>query len=158
MNIRIEKTNTTNTLVTTFLALENLKLYLSLRCGPKMKEFYNQNKESFTETFIRDYTNSLSENGVIYAAYIDNTIQGAGYINEDNYLNSLFVSEEYRNMGIGSSILERLIDECIKLGAIRVDANLDAITLYERFNFEKVQGVNNKHSVSMELKERKNGK
>ena len=158
MNIRIEKTDKTNTLATTFLALEVLKLYLELRCGPRFKAFYEQNKNKFTEAFIRDYTNSLNENGIIYVAYIDDVIQGAGYIKENNYLESLFVSEEFRNMGIGSSILERLIDDCIKFGAIRVDANLKAVSLYERFSFEKVQDFNRKDSVSMELKERKNGK
>lgn len=158
MNIKIKKTDTTNMEAVDFLAFENLKLFLKVSNNPNIKRLYESNhKEVFIETFISKYKETLN-GGTIYTAHIEDKIIGVAYIKDNNYLESLFVSEEYRNIGIGSKLLKTLIEECSKLGAIRVDANLEAVSLYERFDFKRVDGQIKARVVPMELGEIKHGK
>jgi len=160
MNIRIERTDNKNNEVIEFLSEESLKLFLEL--NPKYKELYNDVEHDYREIirsyYIIEHKKTFSDDGNIYVAYNNDNIVGAGYIEKNNYLNSLFVKEEFRNMGIGTKILERLISECSKYGIISVDARIDAISLYKRIGFHQVEGKSNKAYIPMELGEMTNGK
>jgi len=57
--------------------------------------------------------------------------------NKDLYLEDLFVSPEARGQGVGRSLIEALIDLCLKAGGSKVHwqthhGNKDAIALYEK--------------------------
>lgn len=160
MNIRVEKTNNKNNDVITFLSEESLKLFLEL--NPKFKELYNDVTHNYKEIirnhYIIEHKKTIQEDGNIYVAYNENNIVGVGYIENDNYLKSLFVKEEFRNMGIGTKILEKLISECSKNGIISVNARIGAISLYERLGFTRTESDENNVYVPMELGEKTNGK
>lgn len=157
MNIKIEKVDINNTEVLTFLALENLKMFLELR--PNIKSIYESGaREILISSFIEEFKkDTLDKVNMIYAAFMDEKIVGAIQINNDGYLSSLFVLEEYRNQKIGSLLLERLIKECNDFDVIRVDANIRAISLYERFNFRKMDTIKDA-SIPMELERSQYGK
>ena len=76
MNIKIEKTDTTNIEAINFLAFENLKLYLKVNNNPNVKRLYESRKDIFAETFISKYKETLNS-GTIYVAYIEDKIQEA---------------------------------------------------------------------------------
>ena len=157
MNIRIEKIDNKNSEAIDFLVEENLKLFLEL--NPKFKELYNDKNHSYKETirsnYIPAYKKNIKDNGKIYVAYKENDIIGIGYIEKDNYLSFLFIKEEFRNMGIGTMILERLISECSKFGDIKTDAKTDSISLFERLSFYQVEGESNEAYIPMELRRKR---
>lgn len=151
MNIKIEKCDNDNEKALIFLSKESLKLYLEL--NPQYKAIYEgELKDLITATFIEKYISlESSKVSAIYTASVDGEIVGAIQLNNDNYLSSLFVSEEYQRNGIGTRLLERLIKECNNLDVIRADARIKAISLYEKFSFHRVAGKENAAFVPMEL-------
>lgn len=149
VDMKIKRVNKEDSKVIDFLIEESLGLYLqlypeslSLWNGPYHDELMQDSRKEFIET--------ISKDAIIYASYDKNIIIGCGFIDETGYLNSLFVKEEYRNQKIGTKILERLIQASRDFDIIRVDARLEAVSLYERFSFQKT-GSKNKYSVPMQL-------
>lgn len=90
------------------------------------------------------------EDAIIFVAEVDETVVGYiyGYVQSDNkikieleaYIESLFVEEEYRNQGIGQSLINSFIVSAKKRGVkyIFIEnkmANETARFLYEKLNF-----------------------
>ena len=159
MNLRIEKIHPSNDEACVFIATEYLKMFLEL--NPGAEEFYNNGKigERLTKNFINDYiTEDIASDTIIYIAFIDDEMVGALQFDRDNHLSCLFVKEEYRNRFIGSQLLERLINDFDGFGIIKVDARIEACSLYERFSFKRIPNCGTKHFVPMELEMKKSGK
>ena len=137
-----------------FLIQEELKLILEL--NPE----YSSEYESIKKFYINEtYDFYQKRKGTLYTARVQEKIIGIGYMTEDGYLASLFVKEEYRNLGIGSKILKTMLEESSQKTMIRVDARRKAMTLYKRFHFqEDVVGLSKKEFVPMELDRRVYGK
>lgn len=143
--------------VTSFLIDEQYDLLLELNPSNRLlkSEYYkNINLEVDKKILIK----KINSDSVVYAAYEDEDIIGAGFIDETGYLDSLYVKEEYRNKTIGSQLLSHLIEDCDRLKIIKVDARLAAINLYRNFSFHEVDGDKNEAFISMELERSNYGK
>lgn len=158
MNIKIEVTDINNNEAIMFLIDESFKLFLEIY--PEHLSLYlhdekvrNDMEHRYKKTFIEN----LDKNDIIYTAHLDDEIIGCGLIRDNGYLDSLFVKEEYRNQKIGSKLLEKIINECIDFDIITVDARIEAISLYEKFSFQKT-GVSNGIRVPMKLERSYYGK
>ena len=136
-NLVIEKLATVDEKILTvinFLSEENFDLFIQTN----LKEFDNleqEKKDKFKELALRqaiDYY--LSCDGEIYVAYLNDEIIGAALKNEE-YLDSLFVKKEYRNQKVGSTLLEKVLNDCKEYQVIRLNANTKAISLYQRYGF-----------------------
>lgn len=85
-------------------------------------------------------------NSSYIAAKIENEIVGfAGFLRavDDVHITNIVTKKEKRNLGIGSLLLENLIDrikkENFKAVTLEVNENnLSAIQLYEKYHFQKV--------------------
>lgn len=58
-------------------------------------------------------------------------------------LNYIFVDSEYRNQKIASTLIENMLDDCLKADVKKIDlevkcSNKAAIKLYEKYNFKIV--------------------
>ena len=136
-NLVIEKLATVDEKILTvinFLSEENFDLFIQTN----LKEFDNleqEKKDKFKELALRQAIGYyLSCDGEIYVAYLNDEIIGAALRNED-YLDSLFVKKEYRNQKIGSTLLEKVLNDCKEYQVIRLNANIKAISLYQRYGF-----------------------
>lgn len=156
MNIEIKKVSKDNKEVIDFLIEENLKIYYELH--PENLKMWNESYHDYLlKRSRKNFVDIMSENPTIYAAYIQDSVIGCGFIDDTGYLNSLFVKEEYRNQLIGSNILEKLIEDCSNFDIIRVDARIDAISFYKKFFFTET-GLKNRNSVAMQLERSHYGK
>jgi len=136
-NLVIEKLATVDERISTvinFLSEENFDLFIQTN----LKEFDNLEqgkKDKFKELALRQAIGYyLSCDGEIYVAYLNDEIIGAALRNED-YLDSLFVKKEYRNQKVGSTLLEKVLNDCKEYQVIRLNANIKAISLYQRYGF-----------------------
>lgn len=136
-NLVIEKLATVDEKILTviyFLSEENFDLFIQTN----LKEFDNleqEKKDKFKELALRQAIGYyLSCDGEIYVAYLNDEIIGAALRNED-YLDSLFVKKEYRNQKVGSTLLEKVLNDCKEYQVIRLNANIKAISLYQRYGF-----------------------
>lgn len=136
-NLVIEKLASVDERILTvinFLSEENFGLFIQTN----LKEFDNleqEKKDKFKELALRQAIGYyLSCNGEIYVAYLNDEIIGAALRNED-YLDSLFVKKEYRNQKVGSTLLEKVLNDCKEYQVIRLNANIKAISLYQRYGF-----------------------
>ena len=136
-NLVIEKLATVDEKILTvinFLSEENFDLFIQTN----LKEFDNleqEKKDKFKELALRQAIGYyLSCDGEIYVAYLNDEIIGAALRNED-YLDSLFVKKEYRNQKVGSTLLEKVLNDCKEYQVIRLNANIKAILLYQRYGF-----------------------
>ena len=89
---------------------------------------------------------AMLDNKVVGAAWVrllkSESNRGFGYVNDETPELVFGVKPEYRNQGIGSKILEQLINEVsmsYSQMSLAVRENNPAIKLYERFGFEKVE-------------------
>lgn len=136
-NLVIEKLATVDEKILTvinFLSEENFDFFIQTN----LKEFDNleqEKKDKFKELALRQAIGYyLSCDGEIYVAYLNNEIIGAALRNED-YLDSLFVKKEYRNQKVGSTLLEKVLNDCKEYQVIRLNANIKTISLYQRYGF-----------------------
>ncbi len=132
-----------------FLANESLKLYFKLHHD---KLQIAKNNPTIIDNYLNQIVVKLNGDELVYGAYLDDEIIGCGYIDNNNRLDSLFVKEKYRNLGVGSSLLEKLINNCNQTKAITLNANIEAISLYERYSFHKTSDIINCYFVQMERK------
>ena len=136
-NLVIEKLATVDERILTvinFLSEENFDLFIQTN----LKEFDNleqEKKDKIKELALRQAIGYyLSCDGEIYVAYLNDEIIGAALRNED-YVDSLFVKKEYRNQKVGSTLLEKVLNDCKEYQVIRLNANIKAISLYQRYGF-----------------------
>lgn len=136
-NLVIEKLATVDEKILTvinFLSEENFDLFIQTN----LKEFDNleqEKKDKFKELALRQAIGYYSScDGEIYVAYLNDEIIGAALRNKD-YLDSLFVKKEYRNQKVGSTLLEKVLNDCKEYQVIRLNANIKAISLYQRYGF-----------------------
>jgi len=95
-----------------------------------------------------DLLYEINENPVsnFFFAYIDNKI--IGYIDywitfDSSTIFKIVVKKDYRRMGIGSSLLNKVIEKLKEKEVLYLTlevrvSNLEAIKLYEKFNFKKI--------------------
>ena len=116
----------------TFIADESLDCYLKTYMDTTtiLADDYIK-KELFLE-IRRDYF--LHKNSAIYTAKVEGVLVGAA-LRCNSYLDSLFVKKEYRNQKIGSTLLEKVLNDCKEYQVIRLNANIKAISLYQRYGF-----------------------
>lgn len=101
------------------------------------------------DEFIKILEN-IKINGNIYIYKIDNKIAGTisllleqKFIHNGaiyGYIEDLFVDETYRNMGIGSKLLDYVIDKVRKINKCRIiklNSNQQLIYFYQNKKFEK---------------------
>lgn len=132
----------------TFIADERLDYYLKTYMDTTtiLEKDYIK-KELFLE-IRRDYF--LHKNSAIYTAKVEGVLVGAA-LRCNSYLDYLFVKKEYRNQKIGSMLLERLLKECSDYKIIYLNTNIEAVSLYERYGFQKQVHHQNKNEISMVL-------
>lgn len=116
----------------TFIADESLDCYLKTYMDTTtiLADDYIK-KELFLE-IRRDYF--LHKNSAIYTAKVEGVLVGAA-LRCNSYLDSLFVKKEYRNQKIGSTLLEKVLNDCKEYQVIRLNTNIKAISLYQRYGF-----------------------
>ena len=142
--------------VINFLSEENFDLFIQTN----LKEFDNleqEKKDKFKELTLRQAIGYyLSCDGEIYIAYLNDEIIGAALRNED-YLDSLFVKKEYRNQKVGSTLLEKVLNDCKEYQVIRLNANIKAVSLYQRYGFCQNGQIEKNLIVPMVLERKKYG-
>ena len=105
--IEIKITGIFNQEILDFLVFESFKLFLKLKGYSNASE---DQKKAMMETLKQMYIEQISENQIIYVAYNNNEIVGCAYIT-NNYINDLFIKEEYRRKKIGTLLLNRIIKD-----------------------------------------------
>lgn len=142
--------------VINFLSEENFDLFIQTN----LKEFDNleqEKKDKFKGLTLRQAIGYyLSCDGEIYVAYLNDEIIGAALRNED-YLDSLFVKKEYRNQKVGSTLLEKVLNDCKEYQVIRLNANIKAVSLYQRYGFCQNGQIEKNLIVPMVLERKKYG-
>ena len=110
-----------------------------------IKEFLHSDFDDFWSYDILKQE-LVCENSHFFVAKSDNQIVGfAGVkiiIDEADIMN-IVVKKDFRNNGIGSSLLDFLISYCQKLNLDTIilevnENNLNAISLYSKFDFNKI--------------------
>lgn len=105
----------------------------------------------------------LNKNSIYFVAKINNEIVGFSGIKiilDNCDIMNIVTKKSYRNQGIGSLLLEELINYSKKINISNIflevsEDNLFAIHLYEKYNFQK-QGIRknyyeNKNGINMVL-------
>lgn len=149
MNIKLEKITTLTEEIIEFLGHEMFTTMVK-----DLEYTYNNDKERQFIQFLEAAL--LKEEGTFYVAKIEEEIVGCGYTKND-YFDSLFVKDKFQNQGIGTELLKRMIEDCGN-HIIRLDARIDAISLYQRFGFTIKQKNDLGFTYRMELDRRKYGK
>ena len=116
----------------TFIADESLDCYLKTYMDTTtiLADDYIK-KELFLE-IRRDYF--LHKNSAIYTAKVEGVLVGAA-LRCNSYLDSLFVKKEYRNQKIGSTLLEKVLNDCKEYLVISLNANIKGFSLFQRYGF-----------------------
>ena len=151
MNYKIEKTDINNKEAVEFLLQESLDLYFEIFPEQATIYLYNENmRDDIKLRWKKVFMDGLDKTDTLYTAHYNEEIIGCILIKENGYLDSLFVKEEYRNMKIGTTLLNKVINECRNFNIIKVDARLESISLYESFSFKKI-GPSNGNSIPMQF-------
>ena len=110
---------------------------------------YKEFKPWTREIFLNELRNRHS---LYVGVYLFDDLIGFAGINVESmyetHITNLSVISNYRNNGIGSFLIQKMIDfsrnEKFSVLSLEVDeSNLNAIRLYEKFNFKKIRYVNN---------------
>ncbi len=75
--------------------------------------------------------------GAVWARLPTADHRGYGYVDDDTPELSMAVVADHRRQGVGTALLERLIEVCARL-SLSVGARNPAVRLYERAGFEPV--------------------
>ncbi len=70
----------------------------------------------------------------IYTVFDDNLMIGCATLSSDGYLRDLYVTEEYQNKGIGSLLIQRIIED------VKEQSEITLNTYYELLEFYKKNG------------------
>lgn len=118
----------------------------------KCSNIWDMSKQKDAEKWRQEI---ISGNRTVFVYKIDGEFIGEGALVKDTgdsdytienqriYVSRMIVKKEYRNQGIGSKILEFLIDKAREWGycemTIGVDKdNINALHLYRKYGFDKV--------------------
>ena len=102
------------------------------------------------EGYIAYDQETLKPIGAIWIRVFSKENQGYGYINEKIPELSIAILPEYRNQGIGTKLIDKLIIETTSKHpglSLSVSFNNPAVRLYKRFGFEVVD--QKAHSLTM---------
>lgn len=132
INIQVEESNDE---VIKFLVYESFMLFVRL---------YKIDKDNCLSLRIvkNDLLRSYEEDMVnfkIYTARENGHLVGVATINKQNYLQDLFVKEEYQGKGIGSSLLKKIIEDNKEYGDIICDANPEYLDFYKKHSFSVIR-------------------
>lgn len=118
------------TIVLDFLISQNFQMYLKER-----NISYIENYEIYYSLFSDNNKDYICNNGgLIYSAYFNNEIVGVIYINDNFYIDSLFVKEKYRKKGIGKKLIKILLHE-FRDKEISITSSKEALEFYRKLNF-----------------------
>ncbi len=97
--------------------------------NPCYKTFYNDFESYIIDEFIY-------ANGIFTGAYYDNQLVGV-IGKKTNYIMFLYVKEEYQHQGIGTSLLNKVIESSKqeKLTEIWLDSSIESYSLYRKIGF-----------------------
>ncbi len=62
---------------------------------------------------------SKKTNHTFYGAYVDNDLKGSICMNEQGKISFIFVDKDYRNIGVGTNLLQVAIEE-LKLSTLTI--------------------------------------
>lgn len=111
-----------------FLIRENIKMY------SKERNLSYINEKIYT-IFSNKYKQHIFNNGgSIYAAYLNNEIVGVIHINNQFYIESLFIKEEYKRNGIGKKLMIKVLND-FKDKDITLTSSKDALDFYKKLDF-----------------------
>jgi len=129
-----------------FLINENFKMFLKTRNITNL-----QNYEKYYSIFHDNYKEYIIKNGgFIYSAYQDDEIIGILYINKYNYIDSLFIKEEYRGQHIGTNLLRIVLDE-YENKDITLTCNKNTLGFYKSLGFIENNELKDKNSRIYQL-------
>lgn len=133
MDFIVTKNNNNINEIVDFLTDESFKLYSDI------KKFYmlDENIISKIKKEFKDHYKKTVEESTVYTAYIDDILVGCACINKNNYLSNLFVSEKYQNQGIGTKLLQEVLNDN-KNNDITGDANPKYVEFYKKNSFEVI--------------------
>ena len=88
--------------------------------------------------------------GFIHCAILEDVIDGG----PNGFITAFYVSPEFRNKKIGSSLLQKAIQNALKKGVVGIStstANPSARRLYEKHNFKQFMGEWTMGEVFLEM-------
>ena len=118
----------------------NMELIIKEYCCSDKKKlsqmFYKIQSEEFSwvdkSTLSLDSFEKSTDGEIIYVALIDGKIVGFVSVwKQDNFIHNLFVENKYRSLGVGKSLLEKVITIFNKPLTLKcVKKNLNAVQFY----------------------------
>ena len=94
----------------------------------------------------------IKDNSLLcYGTMKENELIGMiGYEFDKNEITYLYVCSEYQNQGIGSKLLDAVVESMQEQQTINVRAHRDSVTMYEKYGFKK-NGNDTRGSIGMTL-------
>lgn len=91
---------------------------------------------------IYELESSINEDSTVYLSHHGVTLNGMLRLDPAGFILSVFVAEDCRGLGIGSTLIERAVEICKERGAETIglwvaDDNARAQQLYRRLGFLK---------------------
>ena len=140
-----------------FLVNENIQLFLTLY--PEYQKLYMEKHHQKTrDMFFQYFREDLQKKPIIYVAFCDEKMVGCGFVEQNGYLNSLFIQEKYQKQGIGTKLLKKLIESCSECKVLTLTTRRELISFYEKFSFTLVGKSDYQDLVKMKLERKKYGK
>ncbi|GKX30763.1 N-acetyltransferase [Vallitalea longa] len=102
--------------------------------------------KTFKEEFINndDFIDKFSDGREkMYGAYVGEQLAGVLSISNHNTISCIFVKKEFHRMGIGTRLINRIIEEVKNSGVrrIRLNASLYAVPFYHAVGFDEMGDV-----------------
>ena len=119
------------------------------------KDIDEKEKKKIQKYVEKDISSEISNYKMIM---VDNKVVGTiGVIDyeDSKMIDEIFIEEEYRNKGIGTSIIKDILDKYDGMYLWVYKDNKEAIKLYKRFNFEVVEDTENRYLMKMGNKDEK---
>jgi RimJ/RimL family protein N-acetyltransferase len=111
-----------------------------------IESFFSKNKSDFFRYFNKRKFNIIESHVYTSLYSYKDDIIGYGHIDSENNKNwlGIFISEKYRNKGIGNIIMEDILKESMDDIYLTVDKdNINAIYLYNKVGFTIEKEENN---------------
>ncbi|WP_343337387.1 putative N-acetyltransferase YafP [Terrisporobacter petrolearius] len=86
----------------------------------------NINIDEWNESFLNNYTVIVEENGIII---------GFGDINDEGYLDRLYVHKDYQSIGVATAICDRL-EKQYEVERIKTHASITAKSFFEKRGYK----------------------
>ncbi|PAB57376.1 GNAT family N-acetyltransferase [Anaeromicrobium sediminis] len=93
------------------------------------------------------WLNSLEKN-ITYVVVEDEKIIGFGDLDDESYIDKLFIHKDYQSRGIASILLNRLEEEAIRLGYVELytEASITAHPFFEKKGYICITEQNKHHN------------